>query len=153
MRRTERVYVDTSVFGGVFDEEFAKPSRAFFDMVRAGRVELVVSALVEDEVTRAPSEVSGLLDEMLSLADVVTPTDEAVSLMQAYIAADVLSGRWQDDALHVALATVSGCTLIVSWNFRHIVNYRRIPKYNAVNALNGYAAIAIHSPLEVTGDE
>lgn len=153
MRRIERVYVDTSVFGGVFDDEFAKPSRAFFDMVRAGHVQLVVSALVKDEVTRAPSEVSELLDEMLSLADVVTPTDEAVSLMHAYIAADVLSERWQDDALHVALATVSGCTLIASWNFKHIVNYRRIPKYNAVNALNGYPAVAIHSPSEVVGDE
>lgn len=153
MKRIDRVYVDTSVFGGVFDDEFATPSRAFFDMVRSGGVQLVVSALVEDEVARAPSEVSELLDEMLSLADVVRPTDEAVSLMQAYIAADVLSGRWQDDALHVALATVSGCKLIVSWNFKHIVNYRRIPKYNAVNALNGYAAIAIHSPSEVVGDE
>ena len=29
-----RVYADTSVYGGVFDEEFAKPSRAFFDLVQ-----------------------------------------------------------------------------------------------------------------------
>lgn len=57
------------------------------------------------------------------------------------------------DALHVTLATVSGCELIVSWNFRHIVNYQRIPMYNAVNTLHGYPHLAIHSPAEVTSDE
>ena len=57
------------------------------------------------------------------------------------------------DALHVALATVAGCALIVSWNFRHIVNYRRIPMYNAVNTLQGFGDLAIFSPLEVIADE
>ena len=36
-----------------------------------------------------------------------------------------------------------------SWNFRHIVNFQKIPRYNAVNTLNGYKEIAIYSPLEV----
>lgn len=153
MKRIERVYVDTSVFGGVFDDEFSAPSRAFFEAVRAGRFNVVVSVLVQTEVSRGPAQVPALFDEVLSRAEVVRVTDEAVSLMQAYVDAEVLSERWRDDALHVALATVAGCTLIVSWNFKHIVNYRRIPKYNAVNALNGYGAIAIHSPSEVVGDE
>ncbi len=65
----------------------------------------------------------------------------------------VVSENWLDDAVHVATATVAGCSLIVSWNFRHIVHYQKIPKYNAVNALMGYASIAIHSPREVLADE
>lgn len=153
MKRVDRVYVDTSVFGGVYDDEFAEPSKAFFETARAGRFDIVVSALVEAEVSRAPAQIPGLFDEVLSQSEVVIVTDEAVALMQAYVDAEVLSERWRDDALHVALATVAGCTLIVSWNFKHIVNYRRIPMYNAVNALNGYGPIAIHSPSEVVGDE
>ena len=57
------------------------------------------------------------------------------------------------DALHVAVATVTGCEVIVSWNFRHIVNFERIPMYNKINAVNGYNPIAIYSPLEVLADE
>ena len=49
----------------------------------------------------------------------------------------------------MALATVSQSSLIVSWNFKHIVNFQKIPMYNAVNTLNGYREIAIYSPLEV----
>ena len=49
----------------------------------------------------------------------------------------------------VASATVSGCAMIVSWNFKHIVNYEKIPLYSAVNTLQGYGSISIYSPLEV----
>ena len=65
----------------------------------------------------------------------------------------VVSENYLADALHVALATVTGCDLIVSWNFKHIVNYRKIQQYNAVNALHGYGSIAIYSPLEVVDNE
>ncbi len=60
-----------------------------------------------------------------------------------------MTPKSSDDALHVALATVSGCSLIVSWNFKHIVHFEKIPLYNAINAVNGFANIAIFSPLEV----
>ena len=56
------------------------------------------------------------------------------------------------DALHVAAATVARADLILSWNFKHIVNYQRIRRFNGVNALEGYVAIEIRSPLEL-GDE
>lgn len=61
----------------------------------------------------------------------------------------VVTPKSMDDALHVALATVSSCNLIVSWNFKHIVHFDKIPKYNAVNTLNGYGPIGIFSPMEV----
>ena len=64
-----------------------------------------------------------------------------------------MSERFATDALHVALATASGVFMIVSWNFRHIVNFQKIPKYNAVNKLHGYNDIAIYSPLEVIEHE
>ena len=43
--------------------------------------------------------------------------------------------------------------MIVSWNFRHIVHFDKIRLYNAINLFNGYASIAIHSPLEVIAYE
>jgi hypothetical protein len=51
--------------------------------------------------------------------------------------------------LHVANATVGGADMIVSWNFRHIVHFRKIRGFNAVNLKEGYATLAIYSPREV----
>jgi hypothetical protein len=80
-------------------------------------------------------------------------TGETLQLQHAYLSAAIVSERFATDALHVALATVAGASMIVSWNFRHIVNFRKIPKYNAVNKLRGYNDIAIYSPLEVIEHE
>lgn len=152
MRRViQRTYVDTSVFGGVFDEEFDAPSKMFFNLVREERFRLVISDVVSREVAGAPESVIRLLDEMLPDAEVVRITDDALDLRQAYLDANIVSARSADDALHVALATVNGCTMIVSWNFHHIVHYEKMEQYNAVNILHGFSHIAIHSPLEVVG--
>jgi predicted nucleic acid-binding protein len=143
------VYADTSVYGGVIDEEFETPSRQFFDEVRSGRFHLVVSAIVADELRGAPQPVRTLFEAIRQSAEVVDVAEEAIHLQQAYVNAAIVSAKWATDALHVALATVAQCRLIVSWNFRHIVNFRRIPLYNGVNLAQGYGVIAIHTPQEV----
>ena len=58
-----RVYADTSVYGGVLDEEYEAPSRQFFDDVRSGRFGLVVSAIVADELRDAPEPVRALFGD------------------------------------------------------------------------------------------
>lgn len=147
--RPVRVYADTSVYGGVFDEEFAEESSAFFEEVRRGRFALVLSAVVQEELEQAPERVRDLFQEMLPRAEAVAVAAEALLLQEAYLQAGILTPRWSDDALHVALATIAGCALIVSWNFRHLVHFEKIPRYNAVNVLHGYTALAIHAPPEV----
>jgi predicted nucleic acid-binding protein len=148
-----RVYADSSVFGGVFDSEFERASKEFFNGVRDGRFQLVISASVEDELAAGPIQVREFLEDMLAYADLTEVTEEAIALRRAYLSRGVVAEQYATDALHVAAATVAGCDVIVSWNFRHIVSFRRIPLYNATNALNGYNPIAIHSPLEVLEDE
>lgn len=152
-RRTISVYADTSVFGGVFDDEFREPSRAFIDAITAGKFALLTSELVREEIAGAPQVVRQLFDDMLPIAGIATVTVETIQLQQAYLQAGIVSERFATDALHVALATVAEASMIVSWNFRHIVNFQRIPKYNAVNKLHGYHDIAIYSPLEVIQHE
>lgn len=143
-----RVYADTSVFGGVFDDEFVIASQTFFDQV-GERFTLVTSALVQAELATAPDDVRDLFDRMLIDAEIATVSETALALQQAYLRAGVVTAKWATDALHVALATVTACTFIVSWNFKHIVHFEKIPLYNAVNTLEGYAPIAIYSPREV----
>jgi len=144
-----RVYADTSVFGGVYDDEFKEASLTFFAQVRSGQFVLVTSAVVQDEMVAAPLAVRRFFDEMLGFAEVADVSASALDLRDAYLQAKIVAATHSDDALHVALATVAGCTLIVSWNFQHIVHFEKIPLYNAMNTLGGYAQIAIFSPREV----
>ena len=152
MRRI-RVYVDTSVFGGTADEEFAVASRRFFNRVHRGEFVVLVSQLTLDELTGAPDEVQQVLKDLPCGCIVqIAADEEAMTLAQAYIDAGILGSSRIADAIHVATATVARAELILSWNFRHIVNYDRIRKYNGVNALKGYPPVEIHSPLEMTDD-
>ena len=149
-----RVYADASVFGGVFDEEFAEPSRRFFDRVRQGALTLLVSPQVLRELSGAPQAVRDEFDTIPEVSLETVPMSSAVeALADAYLAAGVLGSGSRDDALHVAAASVANADLIVSWNFRHIVNYGRIRRYGAVNVLHGYRPIEIRSPAELAYDD
>lgn len=152
-RKPIRVYADTSVFDGTCDREFAEASTAFFDLVRSSRFQLVVSTVVLDELVNAPEEVRSFFHEMLAYTEVVEPSGQAETLQQAYMDAHIVAAAHGQDAFHVASASTSGCAIIVSWNFKHIVNYRRVPLYNAVNVGAGYTPITICSPLEIVDDE
>lgn len=91
----------------------------------------------------------GIYDDMIEIAEIVDVSKEALQLRDAYLKAGIVTPKYSDDALHVALASVSNCSLIVSWNFKHIVHFEKIPLYNAINILNGYSEIKFFSPLEV----
>lgn len=144
-----RVYVDTSVFGGVFDDEFQLASEEFFAEIKYGSLVLVTSAIVQEEIQYAPAKVQSFFNEFLEIAEIVDITEETMKLKDAYLNAGILTPKYSNDGLHVALASVSNCNIIVSWNFKHIVNFQKIPLYNAINILQGYNQIAIYSPLEV----
>jgi hypothetical protein len=148
-----RVYADTSVYGGVFDDVFAKPSRKFFEQVDAGRYRLITSPLLREELVAAPVQVRRWYERFAASSEQVDVSEAAVMLQQAYLSAGIVGRKWEADALHVAIATVSSCRLIASWNFKHIVSFQKIPLYNGVNLTRGFGAIAIHSPQEVIEHE
>lgn len=151
--RPLRVCADTSVSGGAHDDEFSDLSAPFFERVREGAIRHVISVVVLEELKGAPEGVRNFFDKLFPYVERVNISKEAYALREAYMRANVVGPKWQADALHVAVATVSGCRAIVSWNFKHIVNYRRIPLYNGVNQMEGYGPMAIHTPPEMISDE
>ena len=146
-------YADTSVFGGVFDEGFDEASQAFFQQVKEKRFQLVISPIVQKEIKLAPESVRQFFDEMTEYANFIAISEEALLLRQAYLDAGIVTEKSTADALHVALATVAKCQLIVSWNFKHIVHFQKIPLYRAINTVKGYTEINIYSPPEVINYE
>lgn len=144
-----RVYADTSVFGGVFDPEFDEPSRTFFEQVRDGRFQLVISDTVDEEIGSAPEQVRAWYNEHLPQAEAVPVDPRSEALRDAYLHAGIVTPKWAADAQHVATASVHRCRVIVSWNFKHIVHFDKIPLYNGVNLINGYDTLSINTPAEV----
>ena len=77
-------------------------------------------------------------------------TDESKGLAQAYVKERIVTAKWKADTEHIAVATIAQVDLLVSWNFKHIVNYDRIRLYNAVNLKHGYRLLEIRSPRDLT---
>jgi hypothetical protein len=149
-----RIYVDTSVIGGCEDEEFSGPSRQLWSKFKAGECVLVLSDLTLQEIGDAPPPVRRRLEEIPIAHQIMVSLDsEAKELAEAYLTHGVVGPGSLADALHVALATVNAVDVLVSWNFKHIVNFGRIRLFNAVNLEQGYGLIEIRTPNEVLYEE
>lgn len=145
-----RIYADTSVIGGCLDDEFREPSRRLLELFRVGKAVLVLSDLTVIELEEAPPEVRAALDQVPEThREYLELTEEAAELAGRYLAAGVFEPSKLVDAQHIAIATVARVDVLVSWNFRHIVNLARIHGCNSVNLRYGHPVLEIRSPQEV----
>lgn len=150
MKKTN-IYVDTSVIGGCCDVEFQEWSNGLLKDFQAGEFILLLSELIDAEIQDAPDEVKKVYAKFRKCTTkIIEVGSEAIELADAYLKHRILTHNYRDDARHIAIATVAGADLLVSWNFKHIVRFDKIQKFNAVNIEMGYRTISIYSPREVT---
>jgi hypothetical protein len=147
--RTPTLYLDTSVLGGYFDDEWKEPTRELWRQMKAGQWLFQSSTIAFDELTNAPGSVRELFRETFDPGALVAVTAEMEQLAAQYIEKAVLTPKYTDDARHVAACTVEKIDFLVSWNFRHLVNVQREAGFNAVNLLHGYQTVRIINPLEL----
>jgi predicted nucleic acid-binding protein len=146
----QRIYIDTSVVGGYFDEEFKEATIALFNRLENGEVIFAVSELLDLELINAPQKVRELLyNYSVDKFERVELTEEAIKLADTYIAEKVVGKTSVEDCRHIALATINKVDVLASWNFKHIVNLDRIKGYNSVNLRLGYQMIEIRSPKDL----
>jgi len=145
----QRLYIDTSVFGGYFDEEFSDFTIPLFDRLRKAEFTLLFSTVTEDELIPAPQNVKELVKNIKIInTEFLDTTDEAVDLATQYISEKVVGQTSFADCLHIAIATINRADYLISWNFKHIVNVDRIRGYNSINIKNGYKQLEIRSPRD-----
>lgn len=130
----QRIYIDTSVFGGYFGEEFAEHTRPFFNRINEGDFIILYSTVTQEELEKAPVRVKQLVTNLqVNQTEFIEITEEAIDLATAYITENVVGKTSYADCLHIALATINHSDFLVSWNFKHIVNIERIRGYNYIN--------------------
>ncbi len=145
-----RIYTDTSVIGGCLDEEFSEGSIALFDGFRSGSALIVLSSLTLAELEGAPAKVQEIIKSVpTNYIDYIEFTQDASELAEVYLSEGVVTKKSRVDAQHIATATVNRVDVLVSWNFKHIVNLERIHGYNSVNLRHGYPLLEIRTPIEV----
>lgn len=148
------LYIDTSVIGGYYDVEFEEETKILFESILNSEFHVFYSSVTEDELINAPKKVRELLDIIPNENKTrIELTEEAVMLGDTYIAENVVGKTSREDCFHIALATINNADILVSWNFKHIVNVMRIRGYNAVNLKLGYSTIDIRSPKEIINYE
>ena len=146
----QRFYFDTSVFGGLFDVEFEEETALLFEKVNLGLIKCVYSNLTESELTNAPEKIRNYFESIKGeFKEKVFVTPEGLKLAQTYVDEKVVGETSLDDCIHIATATLNKVNVLVSWNFKHIVNIYRIRGYNSINLRLGYSILEIHSPKEI----
>ena len=145
----QRIYIDTSVIGGYHDGVFKEYTVPLFKRIQNGEFTVLISTVTQDELEEAPIHIQELIRNMkIEFTKFLTISDEAVELAKEYIKEKVVGQSSYADCLHIALATMHRADFLISWNFKHIVNVRRIIGYNSINIKNGYKQLEIRSPRD-----
>jgi len=146
-----KLYLDTSTISHLFaddaPEKMADTNR-FWNDVANGKYEIVISPVVMNEMENCNEPKRSKMFEKLNQIQfqIINMTDEVTRLADEYIAGGVLKEKSFADCLHIAFAVVYNCDIIVSWNFKHLVNFKTINKVKVVNAINHYREISIMPP-------
>jgi len=146
----QRIYLDTSIFGGLYDEEFREYTEPLFQRIKNAEFSVIFSNITAQELENAPKKVKDTIKLLpKNLMEYVKSDIESANLAKRYIEEGVVGPTSYADCLHIALATIHNVNILVSWNFKHIVNITRIVGYNSVNVVQGYKPIDIRSPREL----
>jgi len=156
-----KIYLDTSVIGYLYQEtqpEKMSDTKKLWEQIKNGIYEVLISDLLLEELNNNPNEeIKNILLEFLAEIDyeIISVSPEMERLAVSIISRGILTKKSYEDCLHIAAALVNDCNLLVSWNFKHLVNIRTINSVRAISNLEGYRSIDIVTPtlLIQEGDE
>ena len=151
-----RLYIDTSILGGLFDNEEPKrvnTAKMLLRLIKDCIYEGFISLLTLEEILNAPDRIHEQLNDKISESGfrILEETEESISLANAYVQDGAIPAKYRDDARHIAIGVFHEVDYIVSWNYKHMVNIAVRRLINSTNLKTGYNSIEIISPEEVTG--
>ncbi len=158
MGKKLKLYFDTSVFNFVFADDAPDKKTITLKLiedVKTNKYDVYISAVVLREIREAQQEKA---EKLMSLINDVQPFElefdsECYALAYEYIKREIIPIKYEDDAFHIAVASVNDLDAIISWNFKHIVKLKTKKEVSGINLLMGYKEIEIYSPMEVIDND
>ena len=146
-----RIYLDTPIFSAYYDERAPdRRSQTEEFWARVTAFESSTSDLAREELAKTPD--ANRRRQLLSLLDGLAlhrVTGDMRRLAKQYVEAGVFTSIMVNDAVHVAAAVVTRQDILLSWNFKHLVNRVRRAKVNQVNTSLGLPTIEIIAQPEI----
>jgi len=143
-----KIYLDTSVIS-VYDDsripQRQSQTRDFWKILKNFKV--YISEVTISEINNSPNIAKK--KQLLNLASkfqILKITDQVKNLASEYIEKKIIPARYIDDALHLAIATINNCDILVSWNCKHLINLRTKREANKINLAMGYKEIELVEP-------
>jgi len=156
--RKAKVYLDTSVIShldATDTPEKMNVTHLLWDELKSGKYHVVISNVTLTELAGcAEPKLTKLLEKLAEIQyDLLSETDESLTLAENYLQYGVLKKKSMDDLRHISVASVANCRYITSWNFKHFVNINTIEKIQSANRLYGYNDINIVPPIMLLGGD
>ena len=153
-----KVYLDTSTISHLFADDAPEKmhdTRKLWERCIDNEYDIFISDIVTNEIRQCSEPKRGQMLEKLRQIDfqVLPETDEINELANEYIKGGVLKEKSIDDCLHIAYAVINYCDVIVSWNFKHLVNFKTINKVKIINTIHRYKEIGIITPTMLIEEE
>jgi len=143
-----KIYLDTSVIS-VYDDsripQRQSQTRDFWKILK--NFKTCISEVTINEINNSPNIAKK--KQLLNLASkfqILKITDQVKNLASEYIKKKIIPARYIDDALHLAIATINNCDILVSWNCKHLINLRTKREANKINLAMGYKEIELVEP-------
>ncbi len=149
-----KIYLETTIINFYFADD-APDKKAdtiqLFQEMKKGNYEAYTSNAVLDEINEASEQLRQKLLSLLVKYDipVLEEGSDVDRLADLYVSEGIIPLKYREDTVHIAMATITGMDIILSWNFKHIVKRKTILMTNLINAREGYKNIDIYSPSEV----
>ena len=157
--RRNKIYLDTSIISFIYTDDapgFRDLTRDFFEN-SPSEYDLFISEVVILEITKTTDEVlkAKMLEAIHKYNIAKLEYDETIDeIAEMYLATGIIPEKKIEDALHIAYTTYYEIDILLSWNFRHLANFKKEQRIMLENIKNGYRyPISLLSPLEVQNEE
>lgn len=128
--------------------EDAGETLRLWELFRQGQYQVYISDIVIQEINNCKEDKLQILRDYLKQIeyDIIETDNRTIELAEKFIDFGILRQKSFDDCQHIAAAILAGCDIIVSWNFKHIVNVKTIRGVKVITTLEGYKDLLIYPP-------
>jgi len=148
-----KLYLDASAIG-YLDEKSSQNDMydmlSLWESIKNSKYEIVLSEITLDEINanKNTEKVNALIQYLAEITYDIIQIDDEANRIAGLVKSNglLISDKHQNDRLHIGCAIVAGCDVLVSYNFKHLVNVRTIKGVRGIASLSGYNSLDIMTP-------